>query len=187
MTTAVSPQAVGVFRGTQEYRVRGALFSIALYFPIIWKTMKGICRLPTRTMMGAHPPGLELDVTVEAVEHDLVLDDLVEDLGRLGQGSATVTEFARPASGVRGGGDAGAVATLLLSVAGSAEVLRAVVDTVRWALTRRDARSATLRIGDASLEVTGLSTREQGLLIDAWVERVLKLDPTRAAGRHLDP
>ena len=136
--------------------------------------------------MGTPRPHLEMDVTVEADEPDLVLDDLVEDLGRLGEGPATVTEFARPASGTRGGG-AGAVATLLLSVAGSAEVLRAVVDTVRGALTRRDARSATLRIGNSSLEVTGLSTRQQELLIDAWVERVLKLDPTRAAGRHLQP
>jgi hypothetical protein len=147
---------------------------------------QGICRLPTRIVMDARRPHLEMDVTVEADEPNLVLDDLVEDLGRLGQGPPTVTEFARPASGTRGG-DAGAVATLLLSVAGSTEVLRAVVDTVRWALTRRDARSATLRIGDCSLDVTGLSTRQQELLIDAWVERVLKLDPTRAAGRHSEP
>jgi hypothetical protein len=137
--------------------------------------------------MSASPPHLEIDLTVEADEPDLVLDDLVEDLGHIGEGPAALTEFARPTPGIRGGGDAGAVATLLLSVVGSAEVLRAVVDTVRWALTRRDARSATLRIGDAELEVTALSTQEQGRLIDLWVEHVLKLNPTRAAGRHQDP
>jgi hypothetical protein len=165
----------------------GGLFSIAVYFLIIWKTVNKGSDSSRRAMMGTPPPHLEMDLTVEADELDPVLDELVGDLERMGAGPASITEFARPAPGIRGGGDAGTIATLLLSVVGSAEVLRAVVDTVRWALTRRDARSAELTIGDATLKVTGLSTREQGPLIDAWVERVLAPDPTRAATRHLDP
>jgi hypothetical protein len=50
-------------------------------------------------------------------------------------------------------------------------VLRAVVDTVAAWLARQQARSVKLTLDGDTLEVTGLTSKEQSQLMARWVER----------------
>ena len=120
---------------------------------------------------------LELEVEVGSGTDALPLGQLADRLQTAGVDRARSPEVDVPESGVRGG-ELGAPGTLLLTLAGSGEMLRVVVDTVRsWLLGAR-ARSAKLTIDGDSIEVTGLTSRKQDELIRLWAERVLAGAPT---------
>jgi hypothetical protein len=60
---------------------------------------------------------------------------------------------------------------LLLSLAASGGVLTTLINILPDWLNRHNQRSVTLKIGDDTLEVTGISSEEQQELIDAWLNR----------------
>jgi hypothetical protein len=120
---------------------------------------------------------LELEVEVGSGTRALPLGQLADRLQTAGVDRVRSPEVDVPGSGVRGG-ELGAPGTLLLTMAGSGDLLRMVVDTIRSWLLGAQARSAKLTIGDNTIEVTGLTSRKQDELIRLWVERVLAGAPT---------
>jgi hypothetical protein len=120
---------------------------------------------------------LELEVEVGSGTGALPLGQLADRLQTAGVDRVRSPEVDVPGSGVRGG-ELGAPGTLLLTLAGSGDLLRMVVDTIRSWLLGAQARSAKLTIGDNTIEVTGLTSRKQDELIRLWVERVLAGAPT---------
>jgi hypothetical protein len=64
-----------------------------------------------------------------------------------------------------------ALGSLIISLVQSADLLTSVVNTVQAWLSRRGARSVRLELNGDVLEVSGLSSREQRELIQAWVNR----------------
>lgn len=60
---------------------------------------------------------------------------------------------------------------LLLSLAASGGVLTNLINILPDWLNRHHQRSVTLKIGDDTLEVNGISSDEQQELIDAWLNR----------------
>jgi len=127
---------------------------------------------------------LELGVEIGSATDALPLGQLADRLQIAGVDRVRSPEVDVPGSGVRGG-ELGAPGTLLLTLAGSGDVLRMVVDTVRsWLLGAR-ARSAKLTIDGDSIEVTGLTSRKQDELIRLWAERVLASAP--AGSRSTPP
>ncbi|MHC4616927.1 MAG: effector-associated constant component EACC1 [Planctomycetota bacterium] len=61
--------------------------------------------------------------------------------------------------------------TLLLTVAASGGVLTTLINVLQAWLTRQDRKSLSLEIDGDKLTVTGISSKEQKRLIDAWLSR----------------
>jgi hypothetical protein len=70
-----------------------------------------------------------------------------------------------------------AVGELLVSLQGSFEIVKPVVDTVRaWVARGRSGqnRTAELTVGDKTIKLTGVSTDQQDRLIEQFVAALLK-------------
>jgi hypothetical protein len=75
-----------------------------------------------------------------------------------------------PPSGTKAAEVAG-LGTLLVTLVGSGTLLTAVVKTVSAFLSRHQYRSATLKVDDDVLELTGLSSHAQQRVIEDWIGR----------------
>lgn len=84
-----------------------------------------------------------------------------------------VADVRRPEGGAVPDGARSAEATLAgaLLVTASAGTLPAIVSAIATWLRRRPERAVTLRIGDESIQVTGVSADTQRELIDAFLAR----------------
>ena len=61
--------------------------------------------------------------------------------------------------------------TLLLTLAASGGALTTIIGVLQSWLTRFEKRSVTLEIDGDKLEITGISSKEQRRLVDAWLSR----------------
>ena len=104
---------------------------------------------------------LEYEELTEAVRRELLQLD-VESVDRITAGP--VPEGAR-------GLDLSALGALIVSVGQSAPVLGQVVEVIRAWAARSPKRSAKLTIGGDTLELSGLSERDQRLVIRDWMAR----------------
>lgn len=68
-------------------------------------------------------------------------------------------------------GDAITWGSLLLTLAASGGVLTTLIQVLQSWLTRHEQRSLTLEIDGDRLEITGVSSKEQERLIEAWLGR----------------
>lgn len=68
-------------------------------------------------------------------------------------------------------GDAITWGTLLLTLAASGGVLTTLIQVLQSWLTRHEQRSLTLEIDGDRLEITGISSKEQRRLVEAWLHR----------------
>jgi hypothetical protein len=78
---------------------------------------------------------------------------------------------AGPAPAGTRGGDALAVGALIVSLAASSGLLRAMVDAVASWVARPGQRSVRLELDGDVLEVTGVSAGEQHRLVQTWIDR----------------
>lgn len=104
---------------------------------------------------------LEYEELTEAVRRELLRLD-VESVDRIPAGP--VPEGAR-------GIDLSALGALIVSVGQSAPVLGQVVEVVRAWASRSPKRSAKITLGGDTLELSGLSERDQRLVIRDWMAR----------------
>jgi hypothetical protein len=104
---------------------------------------------------------LEYEELTEAVRRELLQLD-VESVDRIPAGA--VPDGAR-------GLDLSALGALIVSVGQSAPVLGQVVEVIRAWAARSPKRSAKLTIGGDTLELSGLSERDQRLVIRDWMAR----------------
>jgi len=107
---------------------------------------------------------LEFEQLTEAVQRELLQLD-VSDVSRVPAGP--VPEGAR-------GLDLSALGALIVSVGQSTPVLGQVVEVIRAWAARSPNRSAKLTIGGDTLELGGLSERDQRLVIRDWMARHAK-------------
>ncbi len=68
-------------------------------------------------------------------------------------------------------GDAITWGSLLLTLAASGGVLTTLIQVLQSWLTRHEQRSLTLEIDGDRLEITGVSSKEQRRLVEAWLHR----------------
>lgn len=134
---------------------------------------------------GSH---LEIEVGINPGTGPLPLEGLVDQLRTAGVERVHIPEVEVPDTGVREG-TLGLGGTLLLTLAGSGDLLRVVIDTIRSWLIGAGARSARLEIDGEVLEVRGLSSRNEDLLVKAFIQRVRRdgqtsPPPARPAGKQ---
>jgi len=118
-------------------------------------------RLAVEVSAGSSADSEELDELVGQLRREL-LELEVESVDRARGGP--VPKGARAV-------DVLALGTLLVSLVDPATVLPAVVAAVEAWLRGRGQRSVKLELDGDILEVTGLSSRDQGRLIDGWLDR----------------
>jgi Effector Associated Constant Component 1 len=68
-------------------------------------------------------------------------------------------------------GDPVTLGTLLVTLAASGGALTSLISTVQSWLTRHERSSVTLKLGDDTLAITGVSSEQQDRLIDSFVSR----------------
>jgi hypothetical protein len=100
------------------------------------------------------------DLTLQLREQLVEIDVETVDLIRLGE-TPTKAKASDPISW----------GTLLLTLAASGGVLTMLINVLQSWLTRHERCSVTLEIAGDKLEVTGISSKEQQRLIDAWLSR----------------
>jgi hypothetical protein len=120
-----------------------------------------MARLAVEVSAGPSADSEELDQLVGQLRREL-LELEVESVDRARGGP--VPKGARAV-------DVLALGTLLVSLVDPATVLPAVVAAVQAWLGGRGQRSVKLELDGDVLEVTGLSSRDQGRLIDGWLDR----------------
>ena len=104
---------------------------------------------------------LEFDELTAALQRELLQLD-VESVERVSAG---------PAPDGSRGADLAALGALIVQVGAAAPVLGHVVEAIRIWATRGSGRGATLTMNGDSLNLTGLSERDQRLVIREWMER----------------
>src|SRR5262245_21262937 len=110
---------------------------------------------------------LEYEELTSALQRELLQLD-VNAVDRLPAGP--VPEGAR-------GVDLAALGELIVSIGQSAPVLGQVVEVIRAWASRSPKRTATLTLGGDTLELTGLSERDQRTVIRDWMARHAKPEP----------
>lgn len=115
-----------------------------------------------------------LQMTVDADLDDEALSERVLALG--GEVAELDVDEVEPAvAGEAPAGSKGldlvAIGALVVKLGRSSRILRELIDAVRDWVSRTGTRSVRLSIGDDVLEVSGASSDEVRLLIDAWVQR----------------
>ena len=110
---------------------------------------------------------LEFEELTAAVQRELLQLD-VDAVDRVSAGP--VPEGAR-------GLDLSALGALIVSVGQSAPVLGQVVNVIQAWASRSPKRTAKLTIGGDTLELGGLSERDQRAVIRDWMARHAKPDP----------
>jgi hypothetical protein len=111
---------------------------------------------------------LDLDDQADAEELDALTSGLRRQLLQLDVESVERAEGPPPPPGARAA-EAISLGTLLVTLASTPEVLRALLGTVRAWLSRSAARSVKVKLGDSELEVTGISSEQQQRLIADWI------------------
>ena len=113
---------------------------------------------------------LNLDDEFDEEELDALTTGLRRQLLQLEVESVDRAEGLPPPLGARAA-EASSVGMLLVTLATTPELLRALVGTVRGWLSRSAARSVKVKLGDSELELTGISSEQQERLIADWVSR----------------
>jgi hypothetical protein len=114
---------------------------------------------------GATPERLEL--LSSALRRDLLELD-VDDVVKVGE--------AVPPAGARAV-DVVAIGELLVSLSGSLDLLRSVIEAVRsWVVrgSASHARTAELAVGDKTIKLTGVSSEQQDQIIEQFVQALAK-------------
>jgi hypothetical protein len=110
---------------------------------------------------GADADSAEVFDLTSKLRHEL-LDLDVQHVGR-----PTGDEAPEGARGL----EIAAVGTLIVQALNSAGTLKAIVARINEFLSRDKERTATLSIGGDTLQMTGLSSRDQERQVSDWVER----------------
>lgn len=115
---------------------------------------------------------LNLDTEPEDDDEELarLTEQLREDLMELDVEAAYLVRAGEAPERAKAG-DPVAWGTLLVTLAASGGVLTTLINALQSWLTRRERRSVTVEIGGDKLEVTGISSKEQQRLINAWLSR----------------
>lgn len=108
------------------------------------------------------------EADAEAVE--FATGRLREELVCLDVDSVEVPRGGQPPTGAKAGAELAVVGTLLLTAPDSA-LLSAVVEVIKSWIGRASGRTARLEIDGDVLDVQGLSSSEQKLLIQQWIAR----------------
>lgn len=129
---------------------------------------RGVCR----SMSGVTKVGLRVDAGEGAAPEDLgeLTLQLREELLQLDVQRVDLVTLGAAPTGTKSGG-ALAAGALTVSLIQSSGVLAAVVEAVRAWVSRRGGRSVKLELDGEVLEVTGVSSREQGRLIQTFIDR----------------
>ena len=113
---------------------------------------------------------LEIDEDISALEYEELTEAVRRELLQLDVESVSRIPAGPVPDGARGL-DLSALGALIVSVGQSAPVLGQVVEVIRAWAARSPKRSAKLTIGDDTLELSGLSERDQRLVIRDWMAR----------------
>jgi hypothetical protein len=108
------------------------------------------------------------DETLDAEELAAITDELQEELLEANVNDVKTLASGEPPKGAKAG-EALEFGTLLVSL--SPAILQSVVGIVRSWLSRRGSRSVKMKIGEDTLEMSGLTSNEQSRLIEEWLER----------------
>jgi hypothetical protein len=111
---------------------------------------------------------LDLDPEADAQELDELTRRLRRQLLELDVESVERAEGPPRPPGARAA-DATSLGTLLVTIASTPELLRAVVGTVREWLSRARCRSVKVKLGDSELDLTRVSLEQQERLISDWI------------------
>lgn len=116
---------------------------------------------------------VRIDIAVEGADVEAVESAtgyLREQLLGLDVDSVGAPRDSRPPTGAKSGAELAVLGTLLLTAPDSA-LLSAVVDVVKSWLGRAGGRTARLEIDGDVLDMQGLSSSQQELLIEQWISR----------------
>ncbi|MGH8909882.1 MAG: hypothetical protein ACRD0K_26155 [Egibacteraceae bacterium] len=123
--------------------------------------MSRVVQVRVRVQAGEQVDAVDLaELAIRLREELLALDVAGVDLASAG-----------PAPAGTRGGDALAAGALIVSMAASSGLLKAVVDAVSSWVARPGQRSVRLELDGDVLEVAGVSGREQRRLIQTWIDR----------------
>lgn len=101
---------------------------------------------------------------------ELATGYLREELLCLDAGSVEVPRDGRPPTGGKSGAELAVLGTLLITAPDSA-LLCAIVEVVKSWLGRASGRTARLEINGDVLDMKGLSSSQQELLVEQWIAR----------------
>jgi hypothetical protein len=113
---------------------------------------------------------LQVDDDISPIEFDELTAALQRELLQLDVASVDRVSAGAAPDGSRGI-DLSALGALLVQVGQSAPVLGQVVNVIQAWASRSPKRSATLTLGGDTLELSGLSERDQRLVIRDWMAR----------------
>ncbi len=117
---------------------------------------------------------LEVDPDVDAHELDELTRRLRRELLELDV-KVERAPGAPPPPGARAA-EATGLGALLVTLATTPEMLRAVINTVRGWLSRDRGRKVKLKLGDSELELSSVSSEQQERLISDWIASHAKPD-----------
>jgi hypothetical protein len=107
---------------------------------------------------------------MDAEERSQLTSRLREELLELDVEGVQPTKAGLPPSGTKVA-EVTELGTLVVTLVSSGTLLAAIVTTVSSFLSRHRYRTATLKVDDDVLELTGLSSRAQQHVIQEWIER----------------
>ena len=111
---------------------------------------------------------LEVDPDVDAHELDELTHRLRRELLELDVTAVERTPGAPPPPGAKAA-EATGLGALLVTLATTPEMLRAVINTVRGWLARDRGRKVKLKLDDSELELSNASSEQQERLISDWI------------------
>jgi hypothetical protein len=108
------------------------------------------------------------DESLDAEELVAITDELQEELLDANVNDVRTLASGEPPRGAKAG-EALEFGTLIVTL--SPIILESVVGIVRSWVSRRGSRSIKMKIGEDTLEMSGLTSQEQSRLIEEWLER----------------
>jgi hypothetical protein len=122
---------------------------------------------------------LQVDDDIGPLEYEELTAALQRELLQLDVSAVDRVPAGPVPEGARGV-DLAALGELIVKFGESAPVLGQVVEVIRAWASRSPKRTATLTIGDDKLELSGLSEKDQRLVIRDWMARHAKAEPGMA-------
>jgi hypothetical protein len=108
------------------------------------------------------------DENLDAEELVAITDELQEELLDANVNDVRTLASGEPPTGAKAG-EVLEFGTLIVTL--SPIILESVVGIVRSWVSRRGSRSIKMKIGEDTLEMSGLTSQEQSRLIEEWLER----------------
>ncbi|HEX5013094.1 MAG TPA: hypothetical protein VFV72_02960 [Candidatus Limnocylindrales bacterium] len=119
---------------------------------------------------------LKVDDDIGQLEYEELTAALQRELLQLDVSAVDRVPAGPVPAGARGV-DLAALGELIVSIGQSAPVLGQVVEVIRAWASRSPKRTATLTLGGDTLELSGLSERDQRAVIRDWMARHAKPEP----------